>query len=691
MNQAEKRIRELTESLTYHSHKYYVEDNPEISDYEYDMLLRELKDLEEQYPQFKDPASPTVRVIGSVLEGFKSVTHDVPMQSLNDAFSKEEILEFDKRVREVVPDAEYVTEYKIDGLSVSLEYENGLFVRGSTRGDGFVGEDVTENLKTIYSIPLRLSQPVPFLEVRGEVYIAKATFEKLNKEKEAKGEPLFANPRNAAAGSLRQLDSSIARERGLDIFVFNIQKEEGLSLATHHEGLAKLKELGFKTVEQNRVFSTIEEAFEQVEKIGIARDNLPFEIDGAVIKVNRLADRAALGATAKCPRWAVAYKYPAETKKTKLLDIIVQVGRTGKITPNAVLEPVRVAGSLISRATLHNLDFIRERNVLIGDQVYVRKAGDIIPEIVGAEAKDRTGAEVPFKMPETCPECGAPIRRIEGEAAHRCTGDNCPAQLLRRLMHFVSRDAMDIDGLGPAILEKLLDVGHLKSPADLYELSKEDIAALDKLGDKSAENLTAAIEKSKKNDLYRLLYALGIQLNGLKSSKVIAAHFKTMENIMAASLDDLTALPDIGKKTAQNICDYFATDENRAQIARLAALGLNQAAFETKTEGASDVLGGKKFVVTGKFEGYSREDLVRLIEAKGGTNAGSVSKKTDYLIAGEDAGSKLKKAQDLNIPVLSLAEFLEMAGGDPDNGASEDADIADASAFSQEDFFKMLE
>ncbi|WP_249311757.1 NAD-dependent DNA ligase LigA [Congzhengia minquanensis] len=660
MENAEKRMKELTELLTYHSHKYYVEDSPEISDYEYDMLLRELKDLEGKYPHLKDPASPTVRVIGSVIEGFESVTHEVPMLSLNDAFSKEEILEFDKRVREAVPGKiEYVTEYKIDGLSVSLEYENGLFVRGSTRGDGLVGEDVTENLKTVNSIPLRLKEAVPYLEVRGEVFMPKATFDKLNDEKQAKGEPLFANPRNAAAGSLRQLDSSIARERGLDIFVFNIQREEGLNIATHHEGLLKLKQLGFKTVYQNNVSNSIEGAFAQVEKIGALRDDLPFEIDGAVIKVNDLRTRELLGATSKCPRWAVAFKFPAETKKTKLLDIVVQVGRTGKITPNAVLEPVRVAGSVVSRTTLHNLDFIRERDILIGDNVYVRKAGDIIPEIVGVEKKDRTGNEIPFEMPAVCPECGAPVVRVEGEAAHKCTGDSCPAQLLRRLMHFASRDAMDIEGLGPAILEKLLDVGHIKSAADLYELSKEDIAALEKMGDKSAENLISAIEKSKQNDLYRLLFALGIQLNGLKSSKTIAAHFRTMENIMEASEEELTAIPDIGEKTAANICDFFSRPENKELILRLKALGVNQTSFapEPKTDSAC---AGKKFVITGKFEGFSRGDIVQIIEDNGGTAAGSVSKKTDYVIAGEDAGSKLAKAQELNIPVLTIEELLSM-------------------------------
>ncbi len=658
MEQAKKRIEELTKLLTYHSHQYYVLDNPEISDYEYDMMLRELKDLEEKYPQFRDPASPTTRVIGNVAEGFESVTHIVPMQSLNDAFSKEEVLDFDKRVRDSVGDVEYVTEYKIDGLSVSLEYENGLFVRGSTRGDGVTGEDVTENLKTINSIPLRLTRPVPFLEVRGEVFMSKSTFDKLNAAREEKGQSLFANPRNAAAGSLRQLDSSVARERNLDIFIFNIQRAEGLDFSTHHEGLALLKELGFKTVQQNEVFKNIEDAFRQVEIIGSERDDLPFDIDGAVIKVNDLALREELGSTAKCPRWAVAYKYPPETKKTKLIDIFIQVGRTGKITPNALLEPVRVAGSVISKTTLHNIDFIRERDIKIGDSVYVRKAGDIIPEIVAIEPKDRTGQETEFNMPEVCPECGAPVVRIEGEAAHRCTGDSCPAQLLRRLMHYVSRDAMDIEGLGPALLEKFLDEGFIKSPADLYTLEKEKIAALDKMGDKSAENLLSAIEASKSRDLYRLLYAMGINLNGLKSSKTICKRFTTMDAIINATFEELTEIPDIGEKTAQNIVEYFAHQENRQLIFRLIELGVNDKA-ETASV-ASAQLTGKKFVVTGKFDGLSRDEIVELIEQNGGEAIGSVSKKTDFLIVGENAGSKLTKAESLGIKTLTLDEFMEM-------------------------------
>ena len=658
MEQAKKRIEELTKILTYHSHQYYVLDNPEISDYEYDMMLRELKDLEDKYPQFRDPASPTARVIGNVAEGFRSVAHTVPMQSLNDAFSKEEVLDFDKRARDAVGDVEYVTEYKIDGLSVSLEYENGLLIRGSTRGDGLVGEDVTENLKTINSIPLRLTRPVPYLEVRGEVFMSRTTFDKLNAQREEKGQSLFANPRNAAAGSLRQLDSAIARERNLDIFIFNIQRAEGLEFSTHHEGLALLKELGFKTVQQNEVFKNIEEAFRQVEIIGTERDDLPFDIDGAVIKVNNLAQREELGSTTKCPRWAVAYKYPPETKKTKLLDIFIQVGRTGKITPNALLEPVRVSGSVISKTTLHNIDFIRERDIKIGDSVYVRKAGDIIPEIVGIEPKDRTGKEVEFNMPEFCPQCGAPVVRTEGEAAHRCTGDSCPAQLLRRLMHYVSRDAMDIEGLGPALLEKFLDEGFIKSPADLYTLEKDKIAALDKMGEKSAENLLASIEASKGRDLYRFLYALGINLNGLKSSKTICKRFTSMDAVMRATFEELTEIPDIGEKTAQNIVEYFAHEENKLLIGRLISLGVNdraEVAAATSTE-----LSGKKFVVTGKFDGLSRDEIIEIIEKNGGESIGSVSKKTDFLIVGENAGSKLSKAESLGIKTLTLDELMNM-------------------------------
>ncbi len=658
MEQAKKRIEELTALLTHHSHQYYVLDNPEISDYEYDMLLRELENLEKDFPQFRDPASPTVRVIGNVLENFESVTHEVPMLSLNDAFSKEEVLDFGKRVADAVGSVEYVTEYKIDGLSVSLEYENGLFVRGSTRGDGFVGEDVTENLKTINSIPLRLTQPIPHLIVRGEVYMPKATFDALNEEREKKSLPLFANPRNAAAGSLRQLDSKVARERKLDIFIFNIQKIDSIEVKTHHEGLALLTDLGFKTVYQNEVFNTIEDAFSQVERIGEERDELPFDIDGAVIKVNDLNLREKLGSTAKCPRWAIAYKYPPETKKTKLLDIFIQVGRTGKITPNALLSPVRVAGSMISKTTLHNIDFIRERDIKIGDSVYVRKAGDIIPEIVGIEPKDRTGAEIDFSMPTVCPECGAPIVRIEGEAAHRCTGDSCPAQLLRRLEHFVSRDAMDIEGLGPALLEKFLDEGFIKSPADIYTLEREKIAALEKLGEKSADNLLSAIENSKSRDLYRFLYALGINLNGLKSSKTICKYFKTMDDLMSANVEDLTEIPDIGEKTAQNIVEFFARNENKELIFKLIELGVNDKSQETEPQNAS--LSGKKFVVTGKFDSLSRDEIVEIIEQNGGEAIGSVSKKTDFLIVGENAGSKLSKAESLGIKTLSLDEFMRL-------------------------------
>ena len=658
MEKAKKRIEELTTLLTYHSHQYYVLDNPKISDYEYDMLLRERKNLEEEYPQFRDPASPTVRVIGKVLQNFESVTHEVPMLSLNDAFSKEEVLDFGKRVNDAVGNVEYVTEYKIDGLSVSLEYKDGLFVRGATRGDGFVGEDVTENLKTINSIPLRLSKAIPHLIVRGEVYMPKATFDALNEEREKNNQPLFANPRNAAAGSLRQLDSSVARERNLDIFIFNIQKIDGVDIKTHHEGLALLADLGFKTVYQNEVYKSIDDAFSQVEQIGKERDELPFDIDGAVIKVNDLATREILGSTAKCPRWAVAYKYPPETKKTKLLDIFIQVGRTGKITPNALLSPVRVAGSVISKTTLHNIDFIRERDIKIGDNVYVRKAGDIIPEIVAIESKDRTGDEKEFYMPNFCPECGAPIVRVDGEAAHRCTGDSCPAQLLRRLQHFVSRDAMDIEGLGPALLEKFLDEGFIKSPADIYKLERGKIAALEKMGEKSADNLLESIEKSKSRDLYRFLYALGINLNGLKSSKTICKHFKSMNDLMDARVEDLTQIPDIGEKTAQNIVEFFKRQENRELVNELIELGLNDKAIDSESK--TLILSGKKFVVTGKFDALSRDEIVKIVEQNGGEAMGSVSKKTDFLIVGENAGSKLSKAQSLGIATLTLDEFMEM-------------------------------
>lgn len=655
----QEEIKKLTEFLHYHAHRYYVMDMPEISDYEYDMALRKLKELEEAHPEYKDPASPTSRVVGQVSEGFDSVEHIVPMQSLNDAFSREEVMEFDSRVAATLGASyDYSVEYKIDGLSVSLEYENGIFMRGSTRGDGKTGEDVTQNLKTIHSIPLKLKEAVPYLEVRGEVFISKKDFEIINQEREKNGEPLFANPRNAAAGSLRQLDSSVAAKRRLDIFVFNIQRCEGKIFTSHHEGLLYLAEMGFKTVPEKGVYHSADDAFERVLEIGKERESLSFDIDGAVIKIDNLEQREILGSTSKCPRWAVAYKFPAETKKTKLVDIVLQVGRTGAITPNAVLEAVQVAGSTVRRATLHNMDYIREKDIMIGDMVYVRKAGDIIPEIVEVAKEERTGSEVPFTMPEHCPECGEKIERVEGEAVHRCTGSNCPAQMQRNLEHFASRDAMDIEGLGPAVVEQLTEAGLLRSAADLYDLTKEQLVGLERFGEKSAENLLAAIEASKERDLARVLFALGIRLNGQRSSMLLAKAFGNMETLMAQTEESLKSIHEIGDKTAAYVYEYFQNPHNCELIEKLTSAGVNMVHHEA--EDVTEKLSGKKFVITGKFEALSRNEVTELVEKNGGSVSGSVSKKTDFVVAGEDAGSKLDKAQALGVPVLSIEEFLEM-------------------------------
>ncbi len=655
----QQKIKELTDFLNYHAHQYYVLDNPTISDYEYDMALRQLRELEEAHPEYKDPASPTVRVGGSVAEGFESVEHAVPMQSLTDAFSREEVMEFDGRVRAALAEPYgYCVEYKIDGLSVSLEYENGRFVRGSTRGDGKTGEDVTENLKTVRAIPLRLPEALPYLEVRGEVFIGKENFAKLNAKREMVGEPLFANPRNAAAGSLRQLDSSIAAQRHLDIYIFNIQRVEGKTFTTHNEGLSYLAEQGFKVVPDFRVFDTAEEAFERVLAIGRERETLSFDIDGAVMKINSLNQREQLGSTSKCPRWAIAYKFPAETKKTKLLDIVLQVGRTGAMTPNAVLTPVQVAGSTVQRATLHNLDYIREKDIKIGDWVYVRKAGDIIPEITEVAKEERDGSEREFTMPKFCPECGERIERAEGEAVYRCTGGNCPAQLQRNLEHFASRDAMDIEGLGPAVVEQLMEADLISSAADLFTLTKEQLMNLERFGEKSATNLLSAIENAKTKDAARLLFALGIRLNGQRSSMLLAKAFGTVEALMSASVEDLTAIHEIGEKTAVNVYEYFRNPHNIELIQKLKAAGVNMEHKEDTD--VSQKLGGKKFVVTGKFPEMSRNELTALIEKNGGTVSGSVSKQTDYVVAGSDAGSKLTKAESLGITVIDLDGLLKM-------------------------------
>ncbi len=656
---ASKRYDELKKQLNEYGYRYYVLDEPAVSDEEYDGLLRELLELEQEHPDWVAPDSPSQKIGGVVLEGFETVEHTVQMQSLQDAFSFEEIKEFDERVRNVLGGGvEYVVEHKIDGLSVSLEYRDGIFVRGSTRGDGHVGEDVTENLRTIKSIPLKLRKSLPYLEVRGEVFMSKQQFTRVNQQREEAGESVFANPRNAAAGSLRQLNSAVCAERGLDIFVFNIQQADGFAPATHLEGLAFLRDAGFKVIPNDRSFSTIQEAFAQIEQIGQQRAGLYYDIDGAVIKVNRLEQREALGSTAKTPRWAIAFKYPAEKKETVVRDIIVNVGRTGVLTPAAVLDPVVVAGSTVSRATLHNIDFIREKDLKIGDTVLIQKAGDVIPEVVKVLTERRSGSEREFDMPKTCPVCGAPVHREEGEAAWRCTDVDCPAQLARNIIHFVSRDAMDIEGLGPQIIEKLLENKLIQSSADLYFLQKEQLSALDKMGEKSAENLLAAIEASKHNDLSRLLFAMGIRHIGGGASRLIARRVRNIETLFTITAEELAEIDDVGGIMAQSVVDFFADPHTRIFVNKLKAAGVNMDCQEEEVAGG--VLEGKTLVVTGTLETMGRKEVQELIEQHGGKAAGSVSKKTDFVVAGDAAGSKLKKAQELGIPVLTEAEFLDM-------------------------------
>ena len=625
MDNIEKRIKELTDFLDYHSKRYYVDDDPEISDYEYDRKLRELEDLEAEYPQYISPLSPTQRVGGAALDKFESVTHEVVMESLQDAFSEEEVYDFDRKVREKISDYEYVVEHKIDGLSVSLEYENGDFFRGSTRGDGVLGEDVTQNLKTIKSIPMHLTEKLPYLEVRGEVYIPKETFRLINQQREDREEPLFANPRNAAAGSLRQLDPKIAAKRGMRIFVFNIQRIEGKEIKTHIEGLRFLRKLGFTTILNDDVFPDIKSAFERVKEIGEARGELPFDIDGAVIKINDLNTRAVLGSTSKFPRWAIAYKYPPEQKETRILDILVQVGRTGVLTPLAVLEPVRVAGSLVSRATLHNQDYIDEKDIKIGDHVIVQKAGDIIPEILEVKKEKRSGNETAFKIPQKCPVCGGNVVREAGEAAYRCTAASCPAQIMRNIIHFVSRDAMDIDGLGPAIIKQLLEKGLISNAADLYYLKEEQLENLDKMGKKSAQNLINAIEISKGNSLSKLITALGIRFVGAKASKVIAKYAKTMDSLIAMTVEELMRIEDVGTAMAESIVMYFSEPQNIDFIEKLRYANVN---FEEIGEALTDNrFEGKTFVLTGTLSDYTRDEASKIIESFGGKTSSSVSKK----------------------------------------------------------------
>ena len=660
--QAKKRVKELRKQLDYYAKLYYDEDNPAISDFEYDMMMNELKNLEKEFPNLVDKDSLTQKVGGTVKEGFEKVVHEVPLQSLQDIFSFEELEEFRERVKKAeekyeIKDNKFVVETKIDGLSVSLEYKNGEFVRGATRGNGEVGEDVTENLKTIKNIPKKLKENINII-VRGEVFIGKKEFDEMNEEREVLGETLFANARNAAAGSLRQLDSKIAASRPLDIFIFNVQKIEDKNFNSHYEELLYLEKIGFNVNPVKIPCETIDESIKAIKKIGNDREKLSFGIDGAVIKVDNLELREKMGTTAKTPRWAIAYKYPPEKKETLLKDIVCQVGRTGAITPMAILEPVKVAGSTISKTTLHNEDFIKERDLKIGDTVVIQKAGDVIPEVVGVNKKKRNGTERDFEMPKVCPVCGAPAVREEGEAALRCTGIECPAKSLRTIIHFASREAMNIDGLGYKIIEQLIEKGLISNIADIYTLTLEDLASLKKNGTKFAQKLIDSIENSKQNDLYRLIAALGIRHVGVKGAKILAKKYKTMENLMKASFESLALVEDIGEITADSIYTFLKNDQTIDLINRLKKSGVNMKAIED--ENADNRFEGKTFVLTGSLEKYTRQEASDIIEKFGGKVSGSVSKKTSYVLAGEEAGSKLTKAQKLEIAIISEEQFEEM-------------------------------
>ena len=655
MNPKEE-IAKLTAELERANHEYYVLDAPTMADFEYDRLLRRLEELEAQYPELASPLSPTKRVGGEALSKFEKVTHEVPLESLQDVFSEDEVREFDARLRQSLPDACYSVEPKVDGLSVALEYVDGSFVRGATRGDGRVGEDVTENLKTIRSIPMRLENAPHRLIVRGEVFMPRAVFEQLNAEREAEGKQLFANPRNAAAGSLRQLDPAIAAARKLDILIFNLQLAEGVTFATHAQTLDYLRERKFKVIPYT-LCQSADEAIERIRTIGQTRYDLAYDIDGAVVKLNDLSARQELGSTAKFPRWACAFKYPPEVKQTVLQDIVVQVGRTGVLTPKAVVAPVRLAGTTVTNATLHNQDFISEKDIRIGDTVRIRKAGEIIPEILDVVREKRPADAVPYRLPETCPVCGAHVVRDEEGAFLRCTGAECPAQLSRNIAHFVSRNAMDIDGLGEAIVDQLIANGHIASPADIYFLQLDELKSLWKSGQKAAQKLLDAIEKSKENDVSRLIFALGIRQVGEKAAKVLAKTFGSLDNLMQAGADELTQVRDIGAVTAQNILAWFADPQSQHMISRLREAGVN---FESHVRQEDDRFAGMTFVLTGALSLFTRDEATEKIERFGGKAAGSVSKKTTYVVAGENAGSKLKKANELGVRVLSEQEFLEM-------------------------------
>lgn len=656
--QSAKRAQELRDKLNYYSRKYYVDDDPEIEDYEYDMLQRELKAIEDKYPDLVTPDSPTVRVGGSAENLFSKVEHRVRMESLQDAFSFAEIEEFDRRVRETERDVHYVVEPKIDGLSVSLEYTNGVLTRGSTRGDGDVGEDVTANLRTVRSIPLKIKTPLPFLEVRGEVYMPKSVFVTLVTRQELDGEKSFKNPRNAAAGSLRQKDSKVTAGRGLDIFVFNVQQIEGAQLSSHKQSLDFLREQGFHTIPFYTRFDNITDVISELKRIGEIRSGLEYDIDGAVIKVDDFAQRERLGSTSKFPKWAVAFKYPPEEKTTKLVDIEIGVGRTGVLTPTAVFEPVLLAGSTVSRATLHNQDFITEKDIRIGDEVAVRKAGDIIPEVVRVVSHAENS--VPYILPSICPSCSAPVIREEGEAAVRCVNPECPAQLLRNVIHFCSRDAMDIEGLGDALVEKFISENLISNVADIYDITAGEIMMLEGHQEKSAKNLVEAIGRSKKNDLSRLLFALGIRHIGQKAAKLLSEYFGDIDSIIAASEEEIAEIDGFGGIMAKSAAEFFSMTQTADLIERLKAAGVNMKSLKGKSD--DQRFAGLTFVLTGTLPTLSRKEATEIIENLGGKASSSVSKKTSYVVAGEEAGSKLQKATDLGIPVITQDDLLKMAG-----------------------------
>ncbi|MEG0838249.1 MAG: NAD-dependent DNA ligase LigA [Hydrogenoanaerobacterium sp.] len=655
LSEAIKRVAELTAELNYHSHRYYVLDDPEIDDFEYDKLLHELIDIEAQYPQLKNENSPTSRVGGEVLNTFAGVKHEVQMGSLQDVFTEDELREFDKRVRESIAAPTYVVEPKIDGLSVSLEYENGVFVRGSTRGDGNTGEEITANLRTIRSIPLKLQEQPRFLEARGEVYMPHKSFNALVAEQELNDEKPFKNPRNAAAGSLRQKNSKVTAERGLGIFVFNLQRLQGHELSCHSESLDYMKSLGLNVIPSYKKLTNIEAVIAEIKNIGDNRGGYGYDIDGAVVKVDSFTERETLGYTAKYPKWAVAFKYPPEEKTTKLLDIEVNVGRTGVLTPTAVFNEITLAGTTVSRATLHNQDFIDEKNIAVGDIILVRKAGEIIPEVLAVT--EHCGGKT-YRLPANCPACGSFTLREDGVAATLCVNPACPAQLLRNLIHFASRDAMDIDGLGPAVIELLVGEGLLHTAADLYYLKAEDMSGLMRMGEKSAANLLSSIEKSKQNDLYRLIFGLGIKNIGQKAAKLLAQRFNSIKELTAAAEEDISSIDGIGAVMAQSVCAFFKEPKTDELLERLQAAGVNFTAYQTEEK---DTFAGLVFVLTGTLPTLKRDDASAIIEKLGGKTSSSVSKKTSYLLAGEDAGSKLTKAQSLGINIINEEEFKRLA------------------------------